>query len=283
MPTDFPSQCFPRNAARIMDNERQDEESTRDLQLTRWWVPAMAAMLVVNFGLVALAVGRPSAPRPVALVPATKVGPPAPTVTESLTVPIQHVVIAPDVELAPPVPAPPAEPTPAQSTTGETTPSEPATSAEVPPAVDPPYFAEETPVIPPVVSEPVQPQSVESTPAEPMLPAEPTPAPTQPAPAELPRNEVPALVIVNPPQSGGTVHLAVDGVVTTLLPGEYVRLPGADSRRVEYHRGDDFDYAEHELAEGVHQFQVGDAGWTLVLVERDKVTRLLETCRAIAK
>lgn len=105
----------------------------------------------------------------------------------------------------------------------------------------------------------------------------------QPAPAELPRNELPALVIVNPPQSGGAVHLAIDGIVITLLPGEYHRVNGKESRRVEYHRGDDFDYAEHNLAEGTHQFQISDTGWTLVLVERNKASRLIETCRPIAK
>lgn len=297
-----------------MENERQEEESTRDLQLTRWWVPAMAAMLIVNFGLVTLAVGRPMStrpaptpvavtrPAPVSLAPQLLVDPPV--------APIEHVVITPDVELAPPEPTVSSEPMPVESTPAELT-NEPAMPAESTPIVDPPYFDEPATPIPPVVaqgveSQPAEPQPVnpspaespaeqppteqpapQPTPAEPMLPIEPAPAsepaPTQPTPVELPRNELPALVIVNPPQSGGPVHLAIDGIVITLLPGEYHRVNGKESRRVEYHRGDDFDYAQHELAEGTHQFQVGDTGWTLVLVEPAKATRLIETCRPIAK
>lgn len=278
-----------------MENERQEEESTRDLQLTRWWVPAMAAMLIVNFGLVTLAVGRPMStrpaptpvavtrPAPVSLAPQLLVDPPV--------APIEHVVITPDVELAPPEPTVSSEPMPVESTPAELT-NEPAMPAESTPIVDPPYFDEPATPIPPVVAQgvetqPVEPQPVNPSPAEspaeqpPALVSE--PAPTQPAPVELPRNELPALVIVNPPQSGGLVHLAIDGIVITLLPGEYHRVNGKESRRVEYHRGDDFNYAQHELAEGTHQFQVGDTGWTLILVEPAKATRLIETCRPIAK
>jgi hypothetical protein len=258
-----------------MENERQEEESTRDLQLTRWWVPAMAAMLIVNFGLVTLAVGRPISTRP-APAPVAVIRPAPPSIAPQLLIdppvaPIERVVIVPDIELAPPEPTVPTQPSPVESTPAEGS-SDPAIPAEATPVVDPPYFDEQATPVPPVVAQPVESEPVESQPAEPA-----------PPPGELPRNELPALVIVNPPQSGGAVHFAIDGIVITLLPGEYHRVHGKESRRVEYHRGDDFDYAQHELAAGTHQFQVGETGWTLVLVDPAKAIRLIETCRPIAE
>jgi hypothetical protein len=252
-----------------MDQDLQDheEESTRDLRLSRWRVPTLAAVLIVNLCLVALAVGRPVGPSehrvPVAVAKLPVVADAPPVVAEGPApvelVPIERVVIAPDIDLVlPPEPAPVEQP-------------QPEPPAPLPVESEP---AETTPV----EAAPVEPAPVEPAPTEPM-PIEPTPA----EPPLLPRNELPSLVIVNPPQSGGPIHFAIDGAVCTLLPGEYHRLPGADRRRIEYHRGDDFDYAQHELAEGVHQFSVSDSGWTLVIVEREQASRLIEICRAIVK
>jgi hypothetical protein len=267
-----------------MDQDLQghEEESTRDLRLSRWRVPTLAAVLIVNLCLVTLAIGRPVG-RTEHRIPVAAVAP-EPASPQQANLPPAITGLPPAVATVEPVsdPLTPADPAPAEPP--------PVERVTIVPDIDlpPEPVPVEQPMVMPLVAAP---PTLERHPFEPAPLAPRDPAPIDPAsagsatddPPLLPRNELPSLVIVNPPQSGGPIHFAIDGTVCTLLPGEYHRLPVAESRHVEYHRGDEFDYAQHELTEGVHQFTVGETGWTLILVERDKATRLIETCRAIAK
>jgi hypothetical protein len=91
----------------------------------------------------------------------------------------------------------------------------------------------------------------------------------------------PALTIVNPRQTGGAVHYAVDGEVFSLPPGQYHRLPGKQPRTIEFDRGDDYGYAEERAGDGTYAFEVGPSGWSLKQVEPAKVKTLLEACQPI--
>src|SRR5262249_18015198 len=72
-----------------------------------------------------------------------------------------------------------------------------------------------------------------------------------------------ALILVNPPSSGGPIHYVVDDQVFSLLPGEYHRLGTDAQRRIRFHRGDDFGDADLRLQQGTHQFIVSGQGWEL--------------------
>ena len=91
-----------------------------------------------------------------------------------------------------------------------------------------------------------------------------------------------AVVIINPPTTGGVVHFTVDGTVISLLPAEYHRLDGGRDRHVVFHRGDDREDCQRVISEGVYVFDVGDLGWELTQPTTDVANRLLSTCRAIA-
>ena len=91
--------------------------------------------------------------------------------------------------------------------------------------------------------------------------AQPDVGPAVPAPTE--KSNPPLLRLVNPSDTGGDVHYAMDGATFSLRPGEYHEFPQGAARQVEFHRGDDFGYAKLELLEGIYEFGVGDAGWNL--------------------
>jgi len=89
-----------------------------------------------------------------------------------------------------------------------------------------------------------------------------------------------SLIVANPPDIGGAVHFTVNGVIYTLAPGEYVELAGRSDRRIEFHRGDDFGYATHELAGGTYTFELCPTGWSLQLLDPVEARELLCVCRA---
>jgi len=91
----------------------------------------------------------------------------------------------------------------------------------------------------------------------------------------------PAVIIINPPTTGGVVHYVVDGTVFSLLPAEFHRLEGSRPRRISFHRGDDFDDSERVVSEGVFVFGLSGVGWELRQPPSDVASRLLSTCRSL--
>jgi hypothetical protein len=113
-------------------------------------------------------------------------------------------------------------------------------------------------------------------------PAPPVVVPPPAAPIEPPAAELqPALTIVNPRQTGGAVHYAVEGEVFSLQAGEYHQLPGDLPRKIEFDRGDDYGYAELRASEGTFAFDVGSNGWALNQVDRQRAKLLIEACQPI--
>lgn len=100
-------------------------------------------------------------------------------------------------------------------------------------------------------------------------------APSEPVVAQSP----PALIVVNPLQTGGPVHYAVGGEVFSLEAGRYQRLPGSQARTIEFDRGDDYGYAEQRASDGTFAFEVGASGWSLKQVDPQQAKLLLENCR----
>ena len=82
-----------------------------------------------------------------------------------------------------------------------------------------------------------------------------------PFPSEKPTLSL--LRLVNPGETGGEVHYAVDGTPFSLRPGEYHELRQGAALQVEFHRGDDYGDANLVLREGVYIFRVGSTGWEL--------------------
>jgi len=91
------------------------------------------------------------------------------------------------------------------------------------------------------------------------------------------------LVIVNPPTTGGTVHLVVEGEIYSLPAGTYRRFAGSDPKRVVFHKGDDGSDAQHELETGLFAFAVGSAGWELAPVDSKDGPNVLRGCRLAAE
>ncbi len=75
--------------------------------------------------------------------------------------------------------------------------------------------------------------------------------------------------LVNPIQTGGTVHYAVDGIQFSLRPGESHEIPQGAEPEIEFHRGDDFGFTKVVLQEGDYVFTVGRTGWNLAPDKRD--------------
>jgi hypothetical protein len=71
------------------------------------------------------------------------------------------------------------------------------------------------------------------------------------------------LVLLNPQETGGSVSYLLNGQVQSLRPGQKQELPGAQSWRIQFHRGDDFGNAEHTLTSGTYAFRVSKQGWEL--------------------
>ena len=88
-------------------------------------------------------------------------------------------------------------------------------------------------------------------------------------PAQSEKSDPPVLRLVNPSETGGDVHYAVDGKSFSLRPGEYHELPREAARQIDFHRGDDFGYAKQVLREGTYVFSVGKAGWDLAPGKED--------------
>jgi len=122
---------------------------------------------------------------------------------------------------------------------------------------------------------PIAPKKSAATRPPTALPA----TPSQPVVAE----SQPALTIVNPRQTGGAVHYAVDGEVFSLQPGQYHRLPGKQPRTIEFDRGDDYGYAEERASDGTYAFEVGSTGWKLKQIDSAKAKSLLDGCTTITK
>jgi hypothetical protein len=75
------------------------------------------------------------------------------------------------------------------------------------------------------------------------------------------------LELENPQDSGGAVHLLVDGRRCTLLVGESHLFPAETPHCIQFHRGGDFGNDEVCLTGGRFQFKVTDGGWQLIPVE----------------
>jgi len=131
----------------------------------------------------------------------------------------------------------------------------------------------EAPVDPP-------PEAPREVPRATMPPAAATlpPAAIPPLPVAIPRN---VLILVNPPDSGGVIHYAIEDAVVSLLPGEYQQLDDARERRIRFHKGDDFGEAQHRLQRGWHMFLVGEMGWELRPADDNLARRLLNSCRPL--
>jgi hypothetical protein len=240
----------------------------------------LVMLLAVNFGLVAMAVTRPvrrtSAVPPVD-VPVAAASPspmhlPVPETTENAEPSLPLLVAAPAdaiVEVAATAPAVPWEdaereahviPEPAELDAPVAAPVQVADSkgiaiASVAPTV-------EAPADPPPAAPDDVPQAAAS-----------------PAPTALPRN---VLFLMNPPNSGGVIHYAIEDVVVSLQPGEYQQLDDVRERRIRFHKGDDFGEVEHRLQRGTHLFAVGEMGWELRPADDNLARRLLNTCRPLA-
>lgn len=79
-----------------------------------------------------------------------------------------------------------------------------------------------------------------------------------------PDSPQPAVIrLVNPGDTGGDVHYAVNRMAYTLSPGECHEISTEGEMFVEFHRGGDFGYSKLPLQPGDYQFGVGDAGWNL--------------------
>ncbi len=226
----------------------------------RRWAIGLVCLLAINGSLVALALGgfgaaQPrsiAAARPVGtIVPAPKKAGPLGTVPlpsqaseqrPAKAQPVERPAIA-DPPAGPPQPADPAPPNPSPKTKSSEPPlATPAPPVDVPPAKAPP----EPPAAPPLNVVPIASES---------------------------------LILVNPPTTGGEVHFAVEGVVYRLEAGEFCELAGRRERRIEFHRGEEFGYANHQFAGGALAFSVGETGWTLTQLESAAARELLSTCR----
>ena len=152
-------------------------------------------------------------------------------------------------------------------------PAAPLGTVPVPNKPDAPLAAKVPPKEPPAAAE----LTADNPPAEdpPSPPINPPPAP----PVNVVPVAVDSLILMNPSTTGGEVRFAVDGEVHRLEAGEFLELPGRRERQIEFHRGDDFGYAKHQLDAGALAFGVGEAGWTLTLLKSDAARELLRTCR----
>jgi hypothetical protein len=112
----------------------------------------------------------------------------------------------------------------------------------------------------------------------PTIAAAKSPATAPPVVAKMPS----ALTLVNPRQTGGAVHYAVDGEVFSLPAGQYHRLSGSQPRTIEFDRGDDFGYAQQRADSGTLAFEVGPSGWSLKQIDQQHARSLLESCQPIA-
>jgi hypothetical protein len=70
---------------------------------------------------------------------------------------------------------------------------------------------------------------------------------------------------VNPRETGGDIHYALDGKLFSLRPGEYHEATVGTAHEVEFHRGNDLGYAKRVIREGVFVFAVDSTGWNLKL------------------
>jgi hypothetical protein len=136
-------------------------------------------------------------------------------------------------------------------------------------------------------------QPMEPSPAQTILNSPPRKSPTvttvtppaalPPAPSEpIVVESEPALRIVNPRQTGGAVHYAVDGEVFSLQAGECHQLSGDRPRKIEFDRGDDYGYAELRASNGTYAFGIGASGWSLKQVDEQNAKSLLDACEPIA-
>ena len=81
------------------------------------------------------------------------------------------------------------------------------------------------------------------------------------------------LVLVNPPNGGGTIRYLVNGHAFTMPSGHSQRLPGGREWRIHFHRGGDFDDVEMVLRSGTYEFRASEAGWQLWAVDVAPVSR----------
>jgi len=239
-----------------------DDRSSSGIRTTRLLTILLITLLVINFGLVALALHAPSPPAPTSILLS---GP----ISHSPQVPVPSQVAEAEVAGALETPAAPWDEFDIQahivpdSADLEPLVAVPASQADV---------TAKSPIMPPEQANDSLPAATSSPPiATPSLPPEPATVVVRPT----------GLFLMNPPSSGGPVHYVVADEVFSLLPGEYHRLDADVQRRIRFHRGDDFGDADHQLQQGTYQFIVGDSGWELQPADEPLADRLLTICRPL--
>ena len=88
-------------------------------------------------------------------------------------------------------------------------------------------------------------------------------APVETSGPPTPTERSAELIILNPHETGGAVHFLVDDQFVSLEAGEYRRISTDTSRRVVYHKGDEFENVALSLEAGVFTFSVTAEGWQL--------------------
>jgi len=262
-----------------MTEPKEHALSESGLRIARIWTILLVTLLAVNFGLVAMAVSTPvrrtsAAPQvgdPSAVAPQSPVQLATPQTTETAD-PSPPQLVNPSTDAIAEIVAN------AQAVLWEDAEREAHVIPE-PAELDAPVAApvpvaeaNGTPIanVAPTVETPVAP---------PATPGEVPQATTPPALAALPQN---VLILVNPPNSGGVIHYALDDSVISLLPGEYQELDDVRERRIRFHKGNDFGEAELRLQRGTHLFAVGEMGWELRPADDNFARRLLNICRPMA-
>jgi len=81
------------------------------------------------------------------------------------------------------------------------------------------------------------------------------------------------LVLVNPPDSAGTIRYLVNGHSFSMPPGHSQHLPAGREWRVHFHRGGSLDDVEMVLRSGTYEFRASEAGWQLWATDVDAANR----------
>jgi hypothetical protein len=178
---------------------------------------------------------------------------PVPTIAEVAKTEIQKTPVPVTVTTPPSVqahsPAKAVAATPQIASTPPATPPSPSTAAGEATSKAKPLV--KTEIVAPAIETPTSPEpKIENLPVS-ETPA--TPEPSQPA----------VIRLVNPGDTGGDVHYAVNRTAYTLSPGEYHEISTETEALVEFHRGGDFGYAKLPLQPADYRFGVGDTGWNL--------------------
>jgi hypothetical protein len=131
-------------------------------------------------------------------------------------------------------------------------------------------------------------EPMETTPIETNVVTESYDAATPEAGADAPLSIEPAInpasmLIVNPSANGGAVYYVLAGRVFGLEPGEYQELAPQPGYMIIFHRGDDLDDVQRDVASGVFVFDVDAEGWQLNESKGPQAAAVLRGCRKVAE